>query len=43
MYVRVDPQYQRKVGLHLALTFMTCGFWLPVWAFIEFIRWATKR
>ena len=30
------------VGLHLVLTLLTCGLWLPVWLLIEVIRAISK-
>ena len=26
------------VGLHIVLTLLTCGLWLPVWLLIEIVR-----
>lgn len=30
-------------GLHLVLTILTCGLWLPVWILIEIIQAASNR
>jgi len=30
-------------GLHLLLTFLTCGLWLPVWLLIEILQAAGDR
>jgi hypothetical protein len=30
------------VGLHIVLTLLTCGAWLPVWLIIELIRALSK-
>lgn len=31
-----------SAGLHLVLTILTCGAWLPVWIIIEIIRAITR-
>jgi hypothetical protein len=31
-----------NAGLHLVLTILTCGLWLPVWILIEIVRAVSK-
>ena len=31
------------VGLHIVLTLITCGAWLPIWLLIEIIGAATRK
>lgn len=31
-----------EIALHLILTFVTCGLWLPVWVVIEIIKAITR-
>lgn len=30
------------VGLHIILTILSCGLWLPVWLLIEIVRAISK-
>jgi hypothetical protein len=30
-------------GLHLLLTLLTCGLWLPVWIIIEIVQASSKK
>lgn len=43
MPIVVNNGPSSMVGLHLVLTLLTCGLWLPVWVIIEIIQAASRR
>lgn len=43
MPIVVNNSSSSTVGLHLVLTILTCGLWLPVWLIIEIIQAGSRR
>lgn len=41
--VYVSGGSSSMAGLHLLLTLLTCGLWLPVWILIEIVQAMSKR
>jgi hypothetical protein len=37
------PRGLTPAGLHLLLTILTCGLWLPVWIVIEIVQASSKK
>ncbi|MBU3750136.1 MAG: DUF2510 domain-containing protein [Mycobacterium sp.] len=43
MPIVVNNGSSSMVGLHLVLTLLTCGLWLPIWLIIEIIQAGSRR
>jgi hypothetical protein len=41
--VVVNGGSSSMAGLHLLLTLLTCGLWLPVWIVIEIVQASSKK